>query len=428
MRTPSRSIRPSRRSRFAQSLIAGTAALSLAACSDAVAPAPALGGLRLESSEGRGYFQRYVAMGTSISAGVASDGLVAASQEQAWPAQLARLGHREISLPLVAWPGCNAPLAAPIISGRRIDGTAATAFGCARNAEGVVLPANDVAVDGSRVAEALFGPNPADPQRVAKHGVILPAGMTQVSAMQAQDPKLVSVELGANEVLGASRGILIPNTTIVPFATFASQYDQVLDAVEAENPKAVVLVGLIQDVGAFPAFRSGAELYAQRTALTNFGIVLTEACNTTNAGNLVFVPVKIPTLAAIANATRTPQVWDCGDVPFTVDYVLTPGDRGTVNALIGQMNAHIQQEAQARGWAYFSLGEALFEAPGVRVSYNPIQQFMSTDAPYGSFISFDGYHPSALGQTMIAQAAARALNAKYGMEIPLLMEEVIAGN
>ena len=138
--------------------------------------------------------------------------------------------------------------------------------------------------------------------------------------------------------------------------------------------------------------------------------------------------MKIPTLAAIANATRTPQVWDCGDVPFTVDYVLTPGDRVTVNALIGQMNAHIAQEAQERGWAYFSLGEALYETPGVRVAYNPIQQFMSTDAPYGSFISFDGYHPSALGQTMIAQAAARALNAKYGMEIPLLMEEVIAGN
>ena len=419
MRTPRR--------RFPR-LAPAAAALALAACSDAVAPTLETPSFRLESSEGRGYFQRYVAMGTSITAGVASDGLVAESQQHAWPAQLARLGHREIALPLIAWPGCKPPLRAPIITGVRIDGSPATGFTCAPNVAGVVLPTNAVAVDGARLAEALAGPNPADAERVAKHGVILPAGMTQVSAMQAQNPKIVSVEFGANELLGARGGILIPNTTIVPFATFRSQYDQLLDAVAAESPKAVVLVGLIQDVGNFPAFRSGAELYAQRAALMNFGIVLTDACNTTNAGNLVFVPVKIPTLAAIANATKAPQFWDCGDVPLTVDYVLTPGDRATLNGLMAQMNAHIAQRAGERGWAHFTLGEALYEAPGVRVSYNPIQQFMSTDAPYGSFISFDGYHPSALGQTMIAQAAARALNATYGMEIPTLLDEVIAAN
>ena len=420
--------RPRRTPRFAPAMMAGIAALSLAACQDSLAPEPGVGALRRESSEGRGYFQRYVAMGTSISAGVASDGLLAASQRQAWPAQLARMGHREISLPLVAWPGCNVPLATPLASGKRIDGSPATSFKCSPNEDGVALPANNVATDGARLAEALGGPNAADPQRVAKHGVILPVGMTQVSAMQAQDPKLVSVEFGPNEVLGASRGILIPHTTIVPFATFASQYDQVVDAVESVNPKAVVLVGLIDDVGTFPAFRTGAELWAQRAALTQFGIVLTEACNTTNAGNLIFVPVKIPTLAQTAAATGAPQFFACNDVPFTVDYVLTPGDRAAVNALLAQMNAHIAQRAREHGWAHFTLGDALYDAPGVRVPYSPIQQFFSVDAPYGSYISFDGYHPSTLGQTLLAQAAARALNATYRMEIPMLMEEVLAAN
>jgi hypothetical protein len=40
-------------------------------------------------SEGRGVFQRYFAIGTSVSAGVQSDGLVAATQATSWPAQLA---------------------------------------------------------------------------------------------------------------------------------------------------------------------------------------------------------------------------------------------------------------------------------------------------------------------------------------------------
>ncbi len=40
-------------------------------------------------SEGRGVFQRYFAIGTSVSAGVQSDGLIAATQMTSWPAQLA---------------------------------------------------------------------------------------------------------------------------------------------------------------------------------------------------------------------------------------------------------------------------------------------------------------------------------------------------
>ena len=138
---------PRRIPRFAPALAAGLVSLTLGACSDDVATGPVAPlAARHESSEGRGYFQRYVAMGTSISAGVASDGLIAASQQDAWPAQLARLGHREITLPLVSWPGCKPPLAVPLISGKRIDGSAATAFSCAPNEAGVVLPTNDVAV------------------------------------------------------------------------------------------------------------------------------------------------------------------------------------------------------------------------------------------------------------------------------------------
>jgi hypothetical protein len=213
----------------------------------------------------------------------------------------------------------------------------------------------------------------------------------------------------------------------VPFESFRAEYDQLLDSVASVNPKAVVLTGMISDVGNFPAFRSGAELWAERAALINFGIVLTSECSTTNAGNLIFAPVKMLLLAQTAAVMHAPQFYGCADVPGTVDYTLTPADRATVNALLAQMDAHIQQQAESRGWAFFRLGD-LYEAPGVRVPYNAIQQFMSTTAPYGQFISNNGYHPSALGQTMLAQAAARALNAKYGMEIPLLLEEVVAGN
>ena len=73
--------------------LAGLAMIALAssACSDSVAPTTAGKTPLLNESEGRGVFQRYVAIGTSISMGFASDGVIAADQETSWPAQLGRL-------------------------------------------------------------------------------------------------------------------------------------------------------------------------------------------------------------------------------------------------------------------------------------------------------------------------------------------------
>src|SRR5690349_13192415 len=102
-------------------LLAAAATLSLAACVDSpYAPTSSIpDAASLQQSGGRGVFQRYVAMGTSISMGVASDGVVASSQEDSWPAQLARLGGRDITQPLIQEKGCHAPIAVPLGGGVR---------------------------------------------------------------------------------------------------------------------------------------------------------------------------------------------------------------------------------------------------------------------------------------------------------------------
>ena len=98
---------------------AALAAAALAACADGrIAPTEARQPTAQATpellSEGEGIFQRYVAIGTSISMGVQGDGVHAATQQTSWPAQLARLAHRELSLPLIQAPGCSAPLMAPL--------------------------------------------------------------------------------------------------------------------------------------------------------------------------------------------------------------------------------------------------------------------------------------------------------------------------
>jgi len=156
------------------------AVAALAACADnSLAPTEARQPLAQASpeliSEGEGIFQRYVAIGTSISMGVQGDGVFAATQQTSWPAQLARLAHRELSLPLIQAPGCAAPFAAPLASGVRTSGEGAgLAFSlrqCMPNEDGVVLPTGNVAIDGARTGHALTAtPENPDPGHASQVG------------------------------------------------------------------------------------------------------------------------------------------------------------------------------------------------------------------------------------------------------------------
>jgi len=409
------------------------AALS-AACSDSpLAPARvATSRPVLQESEGRGVFQRYVAMGTSLSMGWASDGGFVGSQVSSWPAQLGRMGNREITQPYIQAPGCRAPIAPPFAGGVRTSGEPILgnlgALSCAPLVAGVTLPTQNVSINGARVINALVTTpeNAIDPANQKLYSRILPTGATQVSAMESQNPKLVSVEFGANEVLGAQSGVALvgaPPLPILDPQTFAAQYDQLIDRVAATHAKHVLLVSLATNTLSIPAFRSGTEIAANAAALLiGFNVAVQPDCGTTSAQNLIYVNLKLlPAMQAglIAKSANLPPVpFTCvGGGPTTVDFVLTPQEQAIVAAVVTQMNAVIQGEAQSRGYAVFSL-DALFAAPGVRVPLNVVTLF-TTAQPYGPFMSMDGIHPNAAGNALIAQAAAQALNARYDLGIPI---------
>src|SRR5256885_11005755 len=123
------------------SIAAGALALLvLASCSQDRTTGPA----------GQQAFQRYVAIGTSLSMGVQSDGVVYFSQQHDWTALLAHQAFASFSQPLVAPPGCFSPLIAPLQLNRRLSGISASAnqmtsvpdTTCASFGT-VTLPAND---------------------------------------------------------------------------------------------------------------------------------------------------------------------------------------------------------------------------------------------------------------------------------------------
>jgi hypothetical protein len=375
-------------------------------------------------SEGRGVFQRYVAIGTSVSMGWASDGVVEATQRTSWPAQLAAMGDRALSQPYIAPSGCRSPLIAPLLTFLRLSGESAAAdpatLSCSPLQAGVTLPVNNVSISGALTQDALFTTpeTVTDPVYAQLYHRVLQPGNTQVSTMMGLNPKLVSVELGVDEVLGARSGIAVPGVSIVPLQVWQPLYHAVLDSVQKVS-KMAVLVGLVADAANFPGFRRGAELWDDRLEFATFNVAVAADCS--GNPNLLFVPIRVE-LAVATGIQRAAQhlgpfTLSCAaGGPFDQDLVLTPAELAVVNAQIHAMNEHIRSEAVRRGLAYFDLG-ALYDRPALKGTFS-VTTMMTTGTPYGPLISLDGVHPSAAGAAVLAHAAAVALNATYGFGLP----------
>lgn len=372
-----------------------------------------------------GAFQRYVAIGTSISAGVQSDGLLALTQLTSWPAQLAGMAGVALKQPYISGTGCRAPIVAPLLLGVRLSGESALTpdalLGCAPLLPGVTLPVDNVSINGALASDAL-NTTPAiaalsDPANAKIYSRVLQSGMTQVSTMMARNPSIVSVELGSNEILGAISGIVLP-PVVTPFATWMSSYDKVLDSVQKVTKRAVV-VGLINDLSHVQAFRSGNDLWGDRAEFALFNVAVSNDCN--GSPNLVFVPLLVPTtvLNGLAQAKNGggPVPLSCADgSPVAADFILSPPETLAVNTQMRLMTAHIQSEAAARGFAYFPLG-ALYDAKSAKPPFS-VLALMTLPTPFGAYFSLDGVHPNAAGQAILARAAAQALNTTYGLGIP----------
>ena len=409
-------------------LLAGAVALVvLAACSDDKTTGPA----------GQEAFNRYVAIGTSLTMGVQSDGVVYFSQQQDWTKLLAHQAFASYTQPLIAPPGCFSPLIAPLQFSRRLSGVSASAnlatsipdtlcaaFGT------YTLPTNDLGIDGANTYDALrVTPETASVdglKRRRQYRLVLPPKTTQVMAMMRQKPTLVSVELGANEVLGVTTGLVAPAaayrtpSTLVPNNVWQPVYAQVLDSVKKTGAKAI-LVG-VPDVSSIVSFRSGDELWQNRAEFANFGVVINADCQA-NA-NLIFVPIKVATAVGTAQATGTAFDLSCTDTPGAEDNILTPADVTTITAVVAGMNSFIQSQASANGWAYFDLNAVLGKAIANRGAYSVVKQ-LTCALPYGQYISMDGVHPNVQGYQEMANAAADALNATYGFAIPVNPQAVL---
>lgn len=349
-------------------------------------------------------FTKYVAMGTSISMGFASDGVVSGLQQSSWPQLLANAVGASFSLPLIASPGCPSPIISPLGLLRRADGSSLFATStCSGNSAGVTLPTQNLAVAGATSVDATTTTGAAG----GLTSRVLPSGQTQITAMRAQNPTFVSVEFGSNEILPALTGLVSIGVNIVPFSAFSANYKIIIDNVKQTGAKAI-LVTLPDDAAKFPALRTAAEIASQRTAFSLLGVSVNANCN----ASINFITIqKLLTVMSTAGIGTSIDL-SCADVPGTADGVLTPADITTLNTLIGQMNSFIVAQATGNGYATVSLG-TIYDDAKTGVDFN-LATILTVPSPFGGKISLDAIHPSEDGQDVLAAAAKAAIIAKYG--------------
>lgn len=438
-----------RRTRSGLFLAALLALPLLGACTDDQSPiepvVPAAGGE---------LFQRYVAIGNSITAGFVSGGITGNTQAQAYPVLLAARAGAEFSFATLAAPGCVPPYRGPFVfDTARVAGTSQTCAALAGPAPALV---NNLAVPGATLSDALNRNRPANPLSSLFLG-----GRSQVERMVEAQPTLVTVYLGNNDVLGgAGAG---DTTRLTPAARFAAQVDSLVTYLEMTpagqggEDRDVVILG----IAPFPALlQPGAYFFAQYAAdpvgfQTRTGKTVNANCAPAPGNPFAASLVSL----AIFGQPAIPQI-DCdGITGLSTDFVLTPTETATLISRVTAYNTALQAAATANGWTYVDMNVVLGgpgttpanlrqRVPAARfrlcqglanaATPAEIQVAIVTTCPaptpanaaytpgsaayadfFGSWLTFDAVHPDVEFQNAVAQAIATALNQKHGLSIPV---------
>jgi hypothetical protein len=404
----------------------------------------------VEPATGGALFQRYVSMGNSITAGYQSGGVNDTLQLRAYPVLLAAKANASFTSPLVRFPGCPRPFAAPLGATGRI-GTADT---CVRSNAPAVI--QNVAVPGERLLDLLRFPVTGDVPRLH---ILLLGERTQVRHMIDAHPTFVSVWIGNNDALEASvGGILGPlsagaDSSLTPLSKFQSQLNTLVDSIAFANPQGAMLIGVVNAIRAAPVLQPGAYFYlaASTTGGSYQGRPVNANCSpvtgvgTPNPLSANMVSFQIVTAAGFPEINCDPNAYPVGD-PRRGAYLLDTSEQAIVTARVNAFNAAIKAAADARGWLYVDPNLLLEDYRGRKATNGrytfvrkcqdlptaatpaALQAAVALSCPvtgatgepnfFGSLISFDGVHPSTSAHVILANSFAAAINAKYGISLP----------
>jgi lysophospholipase L1-like esterase len=375
--------------------------------------------------KGGAMFIRYVAMGNSITAGFQSGGINDTSQLQSYVRMVANAMGTAYYYPELVFPGCPPPFT-NIFTNTRLGG--ATATTCYFRSSNIPPYLSNVAVPEAEVLDiAHNGPGAGTNSNPLTQ--LFLGGRTQVQAMAAARPTFVSVWIGNNDVLGS---ILSPtnagdSTLITPLATFQSEYQEIVDSINAVKAKAL-LIG-VANVTEIPFVSQGQIYFLIRNGLVpgQPGDTFPSADSLFHVdplcapsafggkGDSVLVPFPFGGALLAAAQAGVNDTLHCTE-PQTVQ----PAELVKILTTVAAYNAFISSTAAANGWAYLDPNPALDSLRGVpnQVAPFPNFGFPCSTSPFGLAFSCDGFHPSTATHRLIAKKVVQAINATYSSAIP----------
>lgn len=435
----------------ARRLAAGAAVLllALAACSDdpqLIIPEP--GGSDVDPM-----FDRYVALGNSITAGYQSDGINDSTQQESYARLLAQQLDTPYEYASLALPGCQPPIANPL-TGARV-GPAGT---CALLARPVGGPINNVAIPGAASED------PTAATSIASNTItsLLLNGKTQVQRALEAEPTFVTIWIGNNDVLqAAATGLTVPtpgiSRGITDTTAFKTNYRAMLTQLAAGAPGLRgALVGVV-NTGVIPLLFPVAILLDSPQARTGFAratggataadITIHPNCSTPS-GRAWLVSFAIASRIAAYRANPSapgahPPLISCGVTPAAPApvgnvFMLDPTEQAALSAAVSSYNAFIQARADSAGWAFVDPNPTLLAAKAAdaaaadpRITTFPrldLAQLTPPRSPFGRWFTFDGVHPSLEAHATVTNIIIATVNAKYGTTIvPCVLAARVAG-
>ena len=386
-------------------------------------------------------FNRYIAIGTSISAGVQSAGISDSTQKRAFPYLLAvAMGLKPNTnwfYPGFTAPGCPAPYTNPL-TGTRVGN--ATATGCNLISPLSVPHAqpyfNNLGVPSMRVVQALN----IQALLVPKTDTLLAAefvtgGRSPVDILQQAMPSFITVELGANDALHAATSG--DTTQLTPLAVFQRQYDSLAAAIALTGAK--VALANVPNVGNIPYITRGHIFFCANTGacgsaaqapLNSPGFTVDPSCAPSAVGGvgdkmavaLTGTGAIVQTLADSGAATLNCAT---GVATITLKHTTTAVPVGPIvsvaaMAIITQrvtdFNTKIAAVAASHNWALANLDSAL-AALVTAGQVPPIPNLATPANLFGTYFSLDGFHPSSAAHKLIADLFVVSINAKYGFTL-----------
>ena len=368
-------------------------------------------------------FARYHAVGNSLTAGTQNNGLVEAFQKVSYPALINQaVRGPSFSMPTISEAGIPPLLYVSNFSPLMIDTLPSGGMPTNTTFPGIY---NNMGIPGAELNELLnrgpTPPTPADPNPfwqiiLRDAGTFGPNAIAQVVAAA---PTVATAWVGANDIFGsASVGT---DLLLTPVASFEADYIAMMDLLV--GGAGAVIAGNIVDIPAIPFFSTFPPVLFDPTkgepVLDPGGNLIPLIGEFADAS---FGPMPLTSLVTLAAApllaigTGIPVPAGGTGVPMPSYAWLEPGELTNIRDRLDAFNTIIDTVCTARGVPVVDFFGAFNRIASSGFLFRG--EIWTSDYLTGGIFSMDGFHPSSIGQFIVALEFIRVMNASFGAAIP----------